>query len=127
MVTDPISDLLTRIRNGYMARLKTVVSRHSNIKEALVRELVKLGYIEKVESDPKTHTLTISLRYEDGVPVLTGIKRVSKPGLRHYVKRVDLNKHHEVGQMILSTPRGLKTHEAAKREGVGGEVICIVW
>ena len=127
MVNDSIGDLLIRIKNGYLARLKVVITRHSNIKEALAHLLEKLGYVGTVELEPKTRVLTINLRYSNGLPVMVGVKRVSKPGLRRYFKRRDLDTLHEVGHMILSTPKGLKTHQEAKREGIGGEVVCIIW
>lgn len=127
-MNDPIGDLLIRIKNGYMARQKQVVVPHSNVKVALTRLLQKLGYVGKVVRDDKSPNFTVELLYIQGKPALTQVKRVSKPGLRKYVQNRNLRAlRQSLGHVILTTPKGLRTHIEAKKEGLGGEVLCTVW
>ena len=133
MISDPIADLLTRIKNAYLADKKTVSVPYSKTKENLVKILVKKGFIEKIkiESLPRSKKLKIikvALKYQDKKPVLTGVKRVSKPGVRIYVKRDKIPRVlGGLGIVILSTSQGLMTGEEARKKGLGGEVICKIW
>ena len=128
MTNDPISDLLIRIKNGYLARQDVVVVPHSNVKEALSRMLSHYGYIGTVKRVQNGRTISLELVYRDGVPALTDVKRISKPGLRRFVRSRDLGRlTRGLGHVILTTPKGLKTHVEAKLEHVGGEILCAVW
>ena len=129
-MTDPIADMLTRIRNAATARHTRVLIPASQMKLALARVLKEEGYIKDIEilKDTPQGTLRLTLRYEDKKPVITQLKRVSKPGLRVYTKRASIPRvRGGLGTAILSTPRGLMTGSRAYREGLGGEVICYVW
>lgn len=129
-MTDPIADMLTRIRNGVMARHVRVAIPASNMKLALARILKEEGYIKDYEivKDNPQGTIRVTLRYVDRKPVLTQIKRVSKPGLRVYTKREDIPRvRGGLGIAIISTPRGLMTGRKAFQLGLGGEVVCYVW
>ena len=133
-VTDPIADMLTRIRNAHMAEQQQVAMPSSNVRQAIVRILEEEGFIEGfevVEAKPQS-TLRISLKYVPGsrplVPVITGLKRVSKPGRRIYSGRQDLPRVRSgLGVAIISTSKGVVTEQKARRLGVGGEVLCYVW
>ncbi len=128
MVTDPISDFLVRIQNAYRARKEVVEASYSNVKVAIAQMLTKNGYIESFEKDDAMKTIQVKLLYHDGSPALSGIKRVSRPGLRRYAQTQDLPKlYRGVGHLIISTPKGLRTHTEAKKEHLGGEVLCAVW
>ncbi len=131
MMTDPIADMLTRIRNAAMARHKQVLIPGSKIKVAIARILKEEGFIQNyqvIRSQPQPQ-LRIVLKYDqDRKPVITGLKRVSKPGRRIYVKRQEIPwVLSGMGIAILSTPRGIMTDQKARRLGVGGEVLCYVW
>lgn len=127
-MTDPIADLLIRIKNGYMARKQSVIVPHSNVKEALLHVLVTCAYIERFVRNEKDKSFTVYLSYAEGVPALTDVKRISKPGLRRYMGVKELqNMRRALGHVIVSTPQGVKTHIEAKKLGVGGEVLCAVW
>lgn len=131
-VNDPIGDMLTRIRNACMARHTTVSMPASNMKEAIARILKREGFIRDyaVIDDGKSHkTITITLKYlPDRRPAITGLRRVSKPGLRIYTKRADIPRvRGGLGLCILSTPKGVLADHEAWRERVGGEVLCYVW
>ena len=131
MVTDPIADMLTRIRNALMARHPYVVVPGSRVKLEIARILKEEGFIDNYEltRDKPQPNIRIYLRYgEKRKPVITGLKRVSTPGRRVYVNR------HEIpwvlsglGIAILSTSKGIMTGHRARRLGVGGEVLCYVW
>ena len=129
-MSDPIADLLTRIRNGLKARHEEVVLPASNLKAGIARVLKNEGFIEgyKVIEDDKQGMLSIKLKYKNNQSVIEGIKRVSKPSCRVYVAH---NKIPEVmsglGISVLSTPRGVISNRAASKEKVGGEVLCAVW
>ena len=131
MHTDPIADMLTRIRNAVMARHSHVVVPTSKMKVAITRILKDEGYIEDfyVTKDRPKSVIRIKLKYVDGrEPVLTGLKRVSKPGRRIYSKKKDIPwVLSGMGVAILSTPKGVMTGRQARRLGVGGEVLCYVW
>ncbi len=131
VMTDPIADMLTRIRNGNHAKHETVNVPASSIKKEIASILVAEGYIKgfDVIEDGKQGLLRIELKYtEDKSRVITGIKRISKPGLRVYVKQDEIPKVlGGLGIAILSTSKGMLTGKNAKIQGVGGEVICYVW
>jgi len=129
--TDPIADLLTRVRNAVLAKKKEVQVPASRMKVEIVKILRDEGYIKnfKVTEDPKQGVLTISLKYNDeNRPVITGIRRVSKPGCRIYCTRDSVPKVLDgLGITIISTSQGLATGRKCEELGVGGEVICHIW
>lgn len=131
MMTDPIADMLTRIRNGMLARLEKVDVPASRLKEEIARILKDEGYIENFKKldDDKQGVIRLYLRRAaDGTPVIQGIQRVSKPGRRIYVNRGEIPRvQGGLGINILSTSRGVMTGRQAIREGVGGEILCDVW
>ena len=126
---DPISDFLTRIRNATMAAMLTVAMPSSKIKEAICQVLQDEGYILGFSVDESTKpTLTVELKYIEGVPVIEELKRISRPGLRAYKTKDELPKvNGGLGIAIVSTNQGLMTDHAARRAGVGGEVLCTVF
>jgi small subunit ribosomal protein S8 len=130
-VTDPIADLLTRIRNGLQADHDAVVIPTSKLKLQVARVLSEQGYIEGYAEEPGRvgQALRVTLKYtEDRAPVISGMKRVSKPGRRTYVNHTEIPKVlGGMGTAILSTSKGVMTGHEARREGVGGEVIAYVW
>ena len=129
-MTDPIADMLTRIRNAVSARHARVSIPASKMKLAIARVLKEEGYIKDIEilKDNPQGTIRITLRYVDKKPVLTQLKRVSKPGLRVYSKKANIPRvRGGQGIVILSTPQGLMTGRKAYQEGLGGEVVCYVW
>jgi len=129
-MSDPIADLLTRIRNAQMAKLPKIVCPSSKSKMAICRVLQDEGYIagfSVVEEDKKA-ILTVDLKYYEGRPVIEEIKRTSKPGLRIYRGKDDLPKNRGgLGIVIVSTHKGLMTDKQARAAGVGGEVLCTVF
>ena len=131
MMTDPIADMLTRIRNGVSARLTKVDIPSSKLKIELARILKEEGYIQNYKDieDDKHGTLRVFLRrIADGSEVVQGLKRVSRPGCRIYVPKDKIPKvQGGLGITILSTSRGLMTGRRAVREGLGGEILCNVW
>lgn len=130
-ITDPISDLLTRIRNANSARHETVEVPASNMKKSIVEILFEEGYIKKYEviEDGRQGIIKIWLKYGEGKKqVIEGLKRVSKPGLRVYVSRDELPRVLKgLGIAIISTSKGVMTDKRARRENVGGEVLAFVW
>ena len=129
-MTDPIADMLTRIRNAVAARHTKVAMPASKMKLAIARVLKDEGYIKDIEflKDTPQGTIRLTLRYVDKKPVLTQLKRVSKPGLRVYTKRAAIPRvRGGQGIAILSTPQGLMTGHHAYMQGLGGEVVCYVW
>ena len=131
MMTDPIADMLTRIRNAVKANHNKVSLPSSNEKKAIAQILLDEGFINgfNVEEDNKQGILTIDLKYtENGERVISGLRRISKPGLRVYVKSNEVPKVlNGLGTAIISTSKGLLTDQAARSQNVGGEVICYVW
>ena len=131
MNTDPIADMLTRIRNAGMADHSTVEMPSSKFKVELARVLKAEGYIVdfSVKDVDKFKILSVILKYkEDGKPIITKLKRASKPGLRIYMKSKNLPKIlGGLGIAIVSTSKGLLTDRRARKENVGGEVLCYVW
>ena len=129
-MTDPIADMLTRIRNAVAARHTRVSIPASKMKLAIARVLKEEGYIKDIEilKDNPQGTIRITLRYVDKKPVLTQLKRVSKPGLRVYTKQPEIPRvRGGLGIAILSTSRGILTDRQARKQGVGGEVLAYVW
>lgn len=131
MMTDPIADMLTRVRNASNAKHKTVEVPASKMKKELAQILLDEGYIRgyNVTEDDKQGMITINLKYDaNDEKIISGIKRISKPGLRVYVRKNDVPKVlGGLGIAILSTPKGVVTDKVARKEGVGGEVLCYVW
>jgi small subunit ribosomal protein S8 len=128
-MTDPIADLLTRIRNAQLARKPDVSVSSSKLKTALVKVLRDEGYVAgyQVTADGAKQTLSIELKYYDGRPVIERIERVSRPGLRIYRGKTELPKiQGGLGTAIVSTPKGVMTDKQARAIGQGGEVLCIV-
>lgn len=128
-MTDPIADFLTRIRNGQQARKKQVASPSSKIKEAIAAVLKDEGYIAdySVIADGAKKTLTVTLKYFEGKPVIERLERVSKPALRVYKGKDELPKVlGGLGVAIVSTPSGVVSDRKARAAGQGGEVLCIV-
>jgi len=129
-MTDPIADMLTRIRNATMARHSRVLIPASNMKIAIAQILKEEGYIKDfdVVRDTPQGTLRVSLKYVDKRPVLTQLKRISKPGLRVYTRRDSIPRvRGGLGTAIISTPQGIMTGRKAYQLGLGGEVVCYVW
>lgn len=129
MMTDPIADFLTRIRNGQRARKHQVTVPFSRLKKRLADILVRTGYLAAAEeSRAPRPELMLTLKYEEGAPAATHLARVSKPGSRRYVKRAALRPVLQGrGLAIISTPRGLLTDREARELGVGGEVLCEIY
>jgi len=131
-VTDPIADMLTRIRNAITVRHDSVAFPASNLRVSLAKILREEGFIEDYEvlqGDSVQDTVKIFLHYgEKGEPAIVGLKRVSKPGLRVYVHKGEIPRYYGgLGVAILSTSKGVMTGKQAWREGTGGELLCYVW
>lgn len=129
MMTDPIADLLTRLRNAALVQQREVRVPHSKIKRTIAEILVREGYLARVTEGPdRPPMLVIALRYTANVPAIQHLKRVSTPGHRRYVKHADIKPVlNGLGMAILSTPRGVVTDREAREAGVGGEIICEVY
>ena len=131
ITTDPIADMLTRIRNANNAKHKTVDIPASNMKLGITEILLKEGYIKSFEEikDNTQGIIRITLKYDEkGTRVIDGLKRISKPGLRVYASKDELPKVlNGLGIAIISTSKGLKTDKEARELGVGGEVLAYVW
>ena len=129
VVTDPIADLLTRIRNALAAKHETVEIPASNTKKAIANILLNEGYVENVELiDGVQGTIKITLKYDGNNKVISGLKRVSKPGLRVYVGTEEVPQVlGGLGIAILSTSKGIMTGKEAKKLHQGGEVLAYVW
>lgn len=128
-MTDPIADLLTRIRNANHALLKSVEIPHSRLKESIARVLVAEGYLADCSvSGEARKTLRVTLKYNGRRGAVTGLKRVSKPGLRSYVSSTEVPRVlGGLGTAVLSTSKGVMTGREARKAMVGGEVLCYVW
>lgn len=130
-ITDAIADMLTRIRNAGSARHEKVDIPASNIKKDIAKILLEEGYIKNVQyiEDGKQGTIRITLKYTPAKKsIITGIKRISKPGLRVYAQKNDLPKVlGGLGIAIISTSQGLLTDKSAREKGVGGEIMAFVW
>lgn len=128
-MTDPISDMLTRIRNGQKAKKVVVSMPASRLKLAVAEVLVAEGYITdvSVEGEGASRTMTVTLKYHDGEPVIESIERASRPGLRYYAGSSELPKvQGGLGVAIISTSKGVMTDRQARAQGHGGEVLCLV-
>lgn len=130
-ISDPIADMLTRIRNAVMARHDAVLVPSSRTKLAIAKILKEEGFIkdyEIVRGKPQK-TIKIYLRYQErNQSILTGLERISKPGLRIYVQKKEIPRvYGGMGIAIVSTPKGVMTGHKAWKQGVGGELICYVW
>jgi len=130
-LTDPLGDLLTRIRNGQRANKTAIVSPASKLRSNVLDVLKREGYIRgysSAESRPGVAEITVELKYHEGKPVISEIQRVSKPGRRVYSKISDLQRvANGLGISILSTPRGVMSDAEARAQHVGGEVLCQVF
>jgi len=130
VMTDPIADMLTRIRNANQIRLESVIMPYSKIKQNIAKILKEEGYIVdyKVEGDLKKELL-LQLKYQDDrTRVINGLKRISKPGLRVYAPKNDLPRVlNGLGIAIISTSQGLLTDKSARTKNVGGEIVAYVW
>jgi small subunit ribosomal protein S8 len=130
-LTDPISDFLTRLRNGYHSGRAEVVAPYSKMKAEIARILKQEGYISNYEIDTNTGPhprLKVVTKFINRAPAITGLKRVSKPGLRKYVGSTDIPRVlGGIGISILSTSKGLMSGREAKKQNVGGELLAFVW
>lgn len=131
MVTDPIADFLTRIRNAQMARHRIVEIPASNLKKRMTEILYEKGYIlkYKFEDDDKQGVIKIALKYdpESRLPVIKELERVSRPGLRQYAKPSEIKRvKNGLGIAILSTSKGVMTDKEARSQNIGGEVLCYI-
>lgn len=131
MMTDPIGDMLTRIRNANMAQHDTVEVPASNAKKAIAEILKKEGFVKDYHfiNDHKQGILRINLKYShDSQRIISGLKRISKPGLRVYAKKDNLPRVlGGLGIAVISTSKGLLTDKDARNAGIGGEVLCYIW
>jgi small subunit ribosomal protein S8 len=130
-MTDPISDFLTRLRNASKAGLAECVAPHSKLKESLATILKAEGFVREVSTgtDERGHkTLVVAMKYVDNAPVITGLKRVSTPGRRMYYGYQEIPRVlNGLGIAILSTSKGLMKDQDARRNKLGGELVCTVW
>ena len=131
-VTDPIADMLTRIRNAIMVGHDTVMIPSSNMKVSLAKILKDEGFVEDYEVGEGTSpqgVIKLALHYdESGAPAISGLKRVSRPGLRVYVRKGEIPRYYGgLGVAILSTSQGIMTGKQAWRDEIGGELVCYVW
>ena len=130
-MTDPIADMLTRIRNANQNRAKTVTMPSSKMKEQIATILKDEGYITNfsIKKNDVQNILTLTLKYADNKErVITGLKRISKPGLRVYAKAEEIpSVLNGLGIAIISTPKGVMTDKLARKNNVGGEVIAYIW
>jgi len=129
MVTDPIADMLTRIKNGYLARHQAVEIPYAKAKEQIAKILVKESYLKNVKVSAKDRKqILCELKYEAGKPVLSEVKRISKPGRRVYIRWQKITLVLSgYGIMLISTSKGVMTGQQAKKKKLGGEVICKIW
>lgn len=131
MVTDPIADLLIRLKNGSQRRHETISVPASKLKRAILEILRKEGYVDSVEDGAEDGhpVLKVQLRYVgEGEPMITGLQRISKPGRRVYVGSKEIERvRNGIGMSILSTSKGIMTDQESRRNKLGGEVLCSVW
>jgi len=129
-MTDPIADYLTRIRNAFQAKHKTVDIPSSNMKVAITKILEQNGYLNghEIIADKKQGILRIQLKYTDGKPSIKTLDRISRPGIRQYNGAKSLPRvKNGYGIGLISTPKGIMTDKDARKQNVGGEVICYIW
>ena len=130
VIIDPIADLLTRIRNGQIARHESITVPASNMLKAISKILLDEGYVKAVETidDGLQGQIKVTLKYVEKQPVIKGLKRISKPGLRVYAKCEELPKVlGGLGIAIVSTPKGVMTDKEARKANLGGEVLAYIW
>ena len=128
-MTDPIADMLARIRNAHRALLPVVEVPHSRLKESIAHILKKEGYVTDVSVEgTKMKTIKLKLKYEGKRGVIEGLRRVSTPGLRRYVGATEIPRvRGGLGTAILSTSQGIMTGAQARRSNIGGELLCYIW
>ncbi len=127
-MTDPIADMLTRIRNAQLAGQREVMMPYTKLKYALAQVLEREGWIAGLAAVENHVKLKLLLKYDQNTPVISNLKRISKPGRRIYVKRHQLpNVMNNLGTAIISTPQGLMTSREARKAKLGGEVICEIY
>ncbi|HEY6226346.1 MAG TPA: 30S ribosomal protein S8 [Verrucomicrobiae bacterium] len=129
-MSDQIADMLTRIRNANQALLPEVAMSHSNMRESIAKILKREGYVSEVAVEGKaaTKTIKLKLKYQGRKGVIAGLKRVSTPGLRRYVGATEIPRVlGGMGISILSTPRGVLSGTEARKQNVGGELLCYIW
>lgn len=131
VMTDPIADLLTRIRNANVVKHEVVEVPSSNIKKAIVNIMLQEGYIKNIEeyNDGSVPMLRLGMKYaHNKTRVITGLRRISKPGLRVYCRKEETPKVlNGLGVAVISTSKGIVTDKEARKLGLGGEVICYIW
>jgi len=139
MISDPIGDMLIRVKNGYLARKDIVEVPYSKMKEEIAKLLVKEGYLKNVKCQTRLpdgqvsnvkwkKTLVLTLKYQGKRPAIEEVKRISKPGVRIYAKAGEIPKvKYGFGITIVSTSKGIMIDSQAKKKNLGGEVICQVW
>lgn len=129
MNADPVSDLLTRIRNAGMALHPSVNLPHSRFKESIAEVLRQEGYIAGVSTEgDKLKTLKLTLKYQARKPVIVGLRQISTPGLRRYVASTDIPRVlGGLGVAVVSTPKGVMSGSQARKQNLGGELVCYVW
>ncbi len=131
MTTDPIADMLTRIRNANKERHESVMIPASNMKVSMAKIMLEEGFIKnyEVQEDNKQNMIKMTLKYgKENERVIKGLKRISKPGLRIYAKNTEIpNVLGGLGVALISTSKGIVTDKEARAQGVGGEVICYIW
>ncbi len=129
-ISDPIADALTRIRNANLVKHESVSMPHSNLKEELIKVLKKEGYVDSytVEEVKGFKEINITLKYDNNQSVITGLKRISRPGLRVYSKAKNMPRVFDgMGIAVVSTSKGLMTEKEARANKLGGEILCYVW
>ncbi|MDD2696840.1 MAG: 30S ribosomal protein S8 [Candidatus Pacebacteria bacterium] len=129
-MTDPIADMLNRIKNAQAVGKPTVEFPFSNLKGEVAKILEKQGFIEKIEKKGRKtkKTIEITLKYDNKMPVILGLKKVSKPGQRIYLNSTKIKKVKDgYGIAIISTSKGLLTDKEARKQKIGGEVLCEIW
>src|SRR2546429_1587646 len=128
-MTDPISDMLTRLRNANLALVQEVEVSHSRMKESIAHILKREGYIADCLVEGKAaKKLRLKLKYQGRKGVIVGLKRVSKPGLRRYVRAAEIPRVlGGMGTAIVSTPRGVMSGVDARKQNLGGELLCYIW
>jgi small subunit ribosomal protein S8 len=129
-VTDSISNMLSMIKNGYMSKQKSIAMPHTKLIEKIADVLVKNGFLENVQTtnEKNKKTLVLTLKYEAKKPALENLERISKPGLRVYVQKENMPRVlGGIGKVIISTSKGIMTGGEAKKQNLGGEIICKIW
>ncbi len=128
-MTDPIADMLSRIRNASRALLPTVVIPHSRVKESIANILKQEGYVAEVAVDGTTKkSIKLRLKYEGKKGVIEGLKRISSPGLRNYVGATEIPRvRGGLGVAVVSTSEGVMSGQEARKKNIGGELLCYVW